>query len=246
MAGRPREGWSAENQQRAQAAGHPTWEAWAEHLEANGPYAKVCGARNGKGTPCGRPAGHGTKHPGTGRCRHHFGNVPVGPSHPKYKHGRYVTTVAMPSDILARRQAAAEDPHLLSLTEQIATANAKEERLLVRLGTLEAEPVPTRGPDEDPAAFLNRRMAFYQARERLWDDLLLWAEQKRRLVRSEMDLRVAHHDMVTRDQLRLMVDWVGMALREALEEKVADPKERNAAYTVFAHRMRQYQQGGQA
>lgn len=32
-----------------------------------------CGARNRQGNPCGKPAGWGTAHPGTGRCRLHGG-----------------------------------------------------------------------------------------------------------------------------------------------------------------------------
>jgi len=246
MATLPRKGWSAKHDVLAQAAGYTDWAAWCDAVEAASRWPTICGGKNNHGTPCGQQAGMGTKHARTGRCKHHFGNALAGPASHNYKHGRYVETVAMPADILARRDAAAEDPELLSLAKQIATANVREERLLVRLAELEATPAPVQVEGESARDYARRLLQFTGDRAALWDDLLLWAEQKRRLVRSEMDLRVAHHDMVTRDQLRLMVDWVGMALREALEEKVADPKERNAAYTVFAHRMRQYQQGGQA
>lgn len=33
------------------------------------------GGASKRGKPCGRPAGWGTKHPGTGRCKLHFGNT---------------------------------------------------------------------------------------------------------------------------------------------------------------------------
>lgn len=48
------------------------------------PGAKCGGNRRGehRGEPCKRPAGTGTKHLGTGRCRHHGGNA-------RFKHGWY-------------------------------------------------------------------------------------------------------------------------------------------------------------
>lgn len=37
-----------------------------------------CGAKARSGNPCGRPAGWGTSHPGTGRCKMHAGSTPTG------------------------------------------------------------------------------------------------------------------------------------------------------------------------
>lgn len=54
----------------------------------------LCGAkkRTGEGT-CTRPAGWGTDHVGTGRCKLHGGCTPrhskVGSEHPNYVHGLY-------------------------------------------------------------------------------------------------------------------------------------------------------------
>ncbi len=48
-----------------------------------------CGAKTRGGTPCRRPAGWGTEHPGEGRCKLHGGCSPRGHLHPRYKHGRY-------------------------------------------------------------------------------------------------------------------------------------------------------------
>lgn len=36
----------------------------------------LCGAKNRAGKPCRLQAGHGTKHPGVGRCRRHGGSSP--------------------------------------------------------------------------------------------------------------------------------------------------------------------------
>lgn len=47
-------------------------------LGANGRERFVCGAtkRDGSGAPCRLPAGHGTSHPGYGRCKRHGGSTP--------------------------------------------------------------------------------------------------------------------------------------------------------------------------
>ena len=48
-----------------------------------------CGAKTRAGTPCQQPAGWGTEHPGTGRCKLHGGASLRGHLHPRYKTGRY-------------------------------------------------------------------------------------------------------------------------------------------------------------
>jgi hypothetical protein len=51
----------------------------------NGASAAVgherCGGRTRAGTPCKLPAGHGTGHPGVGRCDHHGGATPTHRAH---------------------------------------------------------------------------------------------------------------------------------------------------------------------
>jgi hypothetical protein len=49
-----------------------------------------CGAKKrSDGTPCKRPAGWGTDHAGTGRCKLHGGSSLKGVDNPNYKHGKY-------------------------------------------------------------------------------------------------------------------------------------------------------------
>jgi hypothetical protein len=40
-----------------------------------------CGGRTRAGTPCKLPAGHGTDHPGVGKCDHHGGATPTHRAH---------------------------------------------------------------------------------------------------------------------------------------------------------------------
>lgn len=57
--------------------------------------SKYCGAKTRKGTPCRRPAGWGTSHPGTGRCKLHGGasNGPGPGNKNAVKHGIYETII---------------------------------------------------------------------------------------------------------------------------------------------------------
>jgi hypothetical protein len=51
-------------------------------------HDNICGAKTRAGHPCKRPAGWGTDHVGSGRCRMHGGASVKGVEHPNFKHGR--------------------------------------------------------------------------------------------------------------------------------------------------------------
>lgn len=50
---------------------------------------KTCGSTTRRGTPCQRPAGWGTNHPGEGRCKLHGGASPRGRDHPRFRTGKW-------------------------------------------------------------------------------------------------------------------------------------------------------------
>ena len=77
---------------------------------------KICGARNSAHYPCSNGQLE------NGRCKYHFGNVPRGIAHYRFKDGR--RSKYMPKPLLPAFQAALEDPELLSLNEDIATLDA--------------------------------------------------------------------------------------------------------------------------
>jgi len=55
---------------------------------------QICGARTRAGTPCRRPAGWGTDHPGRGRCKLHGGRAgPPKGNRNAVKHGLYERVV---------------------------------------------------------------------------------------------------------------------------------------------------------
>lgn len=69
-----------------------------------------CGATARSGAPCRRYAGHGTSHPGIGRCRFHGGSTPNHVKHAKREIARRaVVTYGLPRDV---------EPHV-ALTEEL-------------------------------------------------------------------------------------------------------------------------------
>lgn len=201
--------WSAKNDEVAKGNGHPNWAAWHEAVERELGHA-VCGARTRQQRPCREGPGNNAN----GRCWLHGGRAVVGVAHGRFTHGR--ATKTMPVDIAAAMEQARTDPELLSLRDQIAVVQAKEDRILAAMAALED------GPDDE-----------------LWGELQDWAEHKRRLVETEVKLRVAHHDMISKDRLGVVLVRVGDAMRAALSE-VSDERERRRALASFASELRRF------
>lgn len=92
MADLPSSGkWSKEHDEQAREAGHLNWLAWIEAIEEERGF-KICGARAGSKTkphPCGKSAGSGTDHKGSGRCKVHGGMAVMGPDHPRWVDGSH-------------------------------------------------------------------------------------------------------------------------------------------------------------
>src|SRR6266568_5126354 len=59
------------------------------------PGHERCGGRTRSGTPCKLPAGHGTSHPGTGRCDHHGGATPTHEEHARQVLARQAERAAL-------------------------------------------------------------------------------------------------------------------------------------------------------
>ena len=76
-----------------------------------------CGAKRRNGTPCQQFPLKGKR-----RCRLHGGKTPSGADLPQYKHGRYCRV--LPSNILAKYEAANEDPDLLTHRDEIKLMDA--------------------------------------------------------------------------------------------------------------------------
>lgn len=145
--------WSEDHEKAARAAGFISWSAWCEQIEQALGY-KVCGAmKPRKGEPCGASAGAGTSHPQQGRCKHHFGNNPVGYAAPTYRDGRYGKHVP---DRLRPRWEELDQAGLVTLLDEIRVGILRQTLLLERLDTGETES----GWGEARSAYSQLRTAF--------------------------------------------------------------------------------------
>lgn len=118
---------------------------------------KMCGARTREGKTCRRAPAEGRS-----RCRLHGGAAPAaGPSHPRFKHGRY--SKAVPRSLRESVSEAEQDADLMSLRSEIALVQGMiSERLsrirkspnslLIELSEL-AETATRREDEGDEAAF---------------------------------------------------------------------------------------------
>lgn len=212
----PPVGWSATNHGLALGTGlYPSWDEWT-YAVAREVGHRICGARNRHQQPC-------RLYPGTnGRCRYHGGHSVSGIASGAWKHGR--RSKVMPTDIREAMERAANDPQLLSLAEQLGMVEAKEDRLLERLAEVERDAGELSAEDVTSI---------------IWEELKEWADHKRKLVDTEMKLRVAHHDMITRDRLGAVLHRIADALQGALVH-VSDDGERQKVLSAFAAELRRF------
>lgn len=124
--------WTARHNSLAREQGYRSWEAWKKALEKEKGRA-VCGAITRSQVPClGRPMPNG-------RCRKHFGNIPVGPAHPKWKTGRYSALFpTLPKRLQESVERAYDDPELIACRKEMAVLTARMEELYSKLDTDES------------------------------------------------------------------------------------------------------------
>lgn len=92
----------------------------------------VCGGKTSAGGACQRPAGWGTAHVGTGRCKLHGGASPSGVDSPQFKHGRY--SKVMPQRIADTLSASNADP--LDLLDELDLQRGLLSNYLARFNTV--------------------------------------------------------------------------------------------------------------
>lgn len=105
-----------------------------------------CGAKTRAGTPCRRPAGAGTDHPGSGRCKLHGGATPI-------KHGLYSTVVRGRARELLEL---ASDESTTDATAEVQLLQAVIAGIVERIAMLDGQAeefipdpaAPTRSPEE--------------------------------------------------------------------------------------------------
>lgn len=167
-----------------------------------------------------------------GRCRIHGGKSLGGIASPTYKDGRYSKYI--PKRLMDAASAAALDPDLLSLREEIGLVYARIGDVLSRVDTGESGAMwakvksafasfdNARGNEDEFKALAALRLSI----EAGYSDSLAWGEigelieQRRKLVESEQKRLVAMNQMITAERAMLLFG----AFAGILRKHVTDPQ----------------------
>lgn len=198
-----------------------------------------CGAKTRAGGRCQQHALP------NGRCRFHGGKSLGGIASPTFKTGRY--SKYLPTRLLERYQASADDPELLALRHDIALVDARLADVLARVDTVESGALWKRLQATHAALVLAQ--AKDNAQElttglselglligrglgdwATWEEIGRLVEQRRRLVESETKRLVAGHQVLRLDEANLLI----LALAQAVRNHVADHGTLNAINAEFA------------
>ncbi len=178
---------------------------------------QTCAARTRAGTPCQKPAGWGTAHPGEGRCKLHGGATPRGADHPRYKHGRYSKYLS-PAEQVEFEEFRATFGAQVDFEEELLIGLFRGYRQLARADKI---PVLLNGEtvlvDPDPKYILTCLDLATRSLERLCK------------AREGMTVNVRLDD----EQVQRLMEAFG----DGLAECVADPAEAQAVLDFVAARM---------
>lgn len=130
---------------------------------------------------------------GATACEHH-GGCSQGARNPAYKHGRYVTSI--PGRFQAKYEQAQKDPNLLSLRNEIHLIDVRLRQVLEGLSE-----------EVDREADL-----------RQWRLVLDLIERRERVVASERKRLVEMQQVITLDQLRLLIDGTIAVIRAHVKD----------------------------
>jgi len=204
-----------------------------------------CGRPNKRGEPC-------RKYPIRGRtaCRNHGGATLVGAAHPSFKTGRY--SKHFPARIAERFEQALVDPTLLSLREDIAAQTLRIEDLFdtAYAAGIVAGDVPKRLRTLEKRYKAAERRNDAKAKEAalndLWvlvgdviDDRSAWSDIqsammiKKQLIEAENKALVDQQQMVTAQQLNVMMGAVSHVIMQATAH-ITDPDERRTVVQAIS------------
>lgn len=186
----------------------------------------VCGAKTRSGLPCRqRPIA------GRRRCRLHGGmSLPGGPDHPAWRHGRY--SAAVPRGLGAALQAAAEDPELLSLRDEIAVLQVAIHDCLsaldygtpVQISSIQEAAHRVResrgqdGFDVALEALLGLCASIGRSPDR-WREVADLAERKSRLVQAEHRRSAELEQMIPASRLYAMIEFISGVVRDVVKDR---------------------------
>lgn len=186
------------------------------------------------GNPCKRPAGWGTGHPGTGRCKLHGGKSLGGIASPTYKTGKY--SRYLPDKLANRYEMAVNDPGLLELNHEIALLDSRLASLLERIDTGEAgllwqnmaklwTELTTAIKQQDKTKQQDIAIKLDMLIKQGHDDYLAWneiqnvIEHRRKLVESERKRLIETQQYVTAVQAMTMIGSILAIIKENVTDR---------------------------
>ena len=206
---------------------------------------------------CQQPAGWGTDHPGTGRCKLHGGNHRAGPAHPRWKHGHYAESVASKLSPALRKayQEGLEDPELVAGRADIQLANLYVQHLIEGLaknesagGFREIASHARRGLKALDKAELETVKLNFQRILRATEDPIQFdrtmsqvmgvLENKRRLQVAERERLVQLQQMLQLKDLDGIILFISKAVHEALHAHVTDQTQIDGVLAQLARELR--------
>jgi hypothetical protein len=196
------------------------------------PNARVCNGSKRDGLPCTNPAVRGKT-----KCRQHGGLSLSGMGSPTYKSGKYSKVI--PLRLVARYEEARANPHLLSLTDDIAAAESRLADLFSRVdhgesgavwqalgAAFEAFSSAMTGNDL-PAmrvhlATMRRLIGEGTHDYAAWADILKVWDTRCKLTHTETKTLITMQQMVSTEQLMVYFGSIAQAVQEAVTAH-ADP-----------------------
>jgi hypothetical protein len=165
------------------------------------PAGKHCNARARQTDGyCGRAAGAGTDHVGTGRCKHHGGCTPNQQKH------LIVMTESMPAPVPTALREVTElrrnDPDLHSIDNEIALLRAVQERIQITL---------TEASEDDPGGNIKTNDSNIET-------LLQTADKINKLVATSHRIQMERRMLVPAHRVVAWVDAIGRALQQHIKD----------------------------
>jgi hypothetical protein len=188
---------------------------------------RICTAHKRDGSPCGMVAIHETT-----KCKKHGGKSLSGPGHPSFKSGKY--SKHLPAQLAARYEEARANPRLLSLSDDIAVAEARLAALLAQVATGESagcwEALRTtlgafRAAQQagNPSAMQQHFQTLSQVVERgqagagVWEEIRKTWEIRGKLIQTETKTLAAMQQIMTVQQVMVMLGAATDAVVRAVQ-----------------------------
>lgn len=183
------------------------------------------------GRQCMRP-----QLPGVEVCRYHGGLSLGGVASPRFKHGKY--SKYAPENTLEKYHIMLADPEILNLSNEIALIDARIAEILEGLntnvnsvtiveleGTYNAMVAAVQAQDGARAQLLTVQLGDMIKQASLsygnWNQLITLFDQRRKLVEAEQKRRVSMEQMVTAEQVMVLVE----RLKDRILDRVSNRKE---------------------